>query len=73
MRFKIKARVEQLKAMHTLMLSASDDNIYKAWITGGITDYPTETDFIFCAKDDKDYNKAFDLFVKLISKDGCRY
>ena len=73
MRFKIKARVEQLKAMHTLMLSANDESIYMTWIMGWIPDCPTEEDFIDCAEDDDNYKETFDLFVKLIGGDGCRY
>ena len=66
------ARVNQLKAMHQLMLEANDENIYMTWIYR-IPDCPSEEDFIDIATDDEEYNACFDLFVKLIVKEGNRY
>jgi hypothetical protein len=66
------ARIAQLKAMHQLMLEANDENIYMTWIYR-MPDCPTEEDFIDIALDDEQYNECFDLFVKLISRDGNRH
>lgn len=68
-----KARVDQLKAMHELMINANDERIYMTWIMGYIPDCPTEEDFIDCAENDEWYNETFDLFVKLIKNKDCRY
>lgn len=66
------ARVAQLKAMHNLMTEANDESIYMTWIYR-MPDQPSEEDFIDIAMDDEEYNACFDLFVKLIVKDGNRY
>lgn len=67
-----KARINQLKAMHDLMLEANDENIYMTWIYL-MPDEPSEEDFEYIAMDDEQYNECFDLFVKLIAKNGNRY
>lgn len=66
------ARVEQLKAMHTLMCNANDENIYGSWIYL-VPDGATEEDFIDIAMDDQAYHEAFDKFIKLIQKFGNRW
>jgi hypothetical protein len=70
--FTRDARITQLKAMHQLMTEANDEGIYMAWIYR-MPDCPSEEDFIDIAMDDEQYNGCFDLFVKLIAKDGNRY
>ena len=70
--FTRDARIAQLKAMHTLMCNANDENIYMTWIYR-MPDCPTEEDFVDIAIDDEQYNGCFDLFVKLIAKNGNRY
>ena len=66
------ARVNQLKSMHALMCEANDEMIYMSWINI-MPDCPSEEDIESIAIDDKQYNECFDLFVKLISKNGNRY
>ena len=66
------ARITQLKAMHTLMVEANDENIYMSWIYT-MPDCPSEDDFESIALDDEQYNECFDKFVRLIAKDGNRY
>ena len=68
-----KTRVEQLKAMHSLMLNANDEGIYEVWAMGWIPDCPMEEDFIDCAEDDERYNETVDKFVRLISQPGYRW
>ena len=70
--FSRDARIAQLKAMHELMTEANDENIYMTWIYL-MPDCPSEEDFIDIAIDDEQYNACFDLFVKLIAKEGNRY
>ena len=69
---KTKVRIEQLKAMHSLMQNANDEEIYMTWITLGVPDEPHEDDFVYIAEDDDAYNECFDLFVRLIRDDDCR-
>ena len=69
----IKTRVEQLKAMHSLMCNANDESIYMTWIMGWIPDCPTEEDFIDCAEDNERYNETMDTFIKLISDPDYRW
>lgn len=66
------ARINQLKAMHSLMCEANDEGIYMTWIYC-MPDCPSEEDFESIAIDDEQYNECFDLFVKLIAKNGNRY
>ena len=66
------ARISQLKAMHDLMCEANDEYIYAAWIYL-MPDCPSEEDIRDIALNDELYNECFDLFVKLIAKDGNRY
>lgn len=70
--FTRDARINQLKAMHDLMCEANDEGIYMRWIYL-MPDCPSDVDFEDIAIDDKLYNECFDLFVKLIAKEGNRY
>ena len=67
-----ETRIAQLKAMHKLMLNANDEGIYMTWICR-VPDCPMEEDFEEIADDDEEYNECFNLFVKLISKEGNRW
>ena len=70
--YTMEARIGQLKTMHKLMMYANDESIYMTWIYR-MPDCPSEEDFKDIALDDEEYNACFNLFVKLISKDGNRY
>ena len=62
---KTKVRIEQLKAMHSLMQNANDEEIYMTWITLGVPDEPHEDDFVYIAEDDDAtsvINFYFDIF-----------
>ena len=72
MDFNHYCRVTQLKSMHQLMMAANDESIYMTWIYT-VPDCPSKKDFIDIAMDDEKYNHCFDLFVKLIAKNGNRY
>lgn len=68
-----KARITQLKAMHTLMCEANDESIYMSWAMCGVPDCPSEDDFESIALDAEMYNEVFDLFVKLIQDKDNRW
>ena len=68
-----KARITQLKAMHTLMCEANDESIYMSWAMCGVPDCPSEDDFEGIALDAEMYNEVFDLFVKLIQDKDNRW
>ena len=70
--YTLAARVEQLKSMHNLMRYANDESIYMTWIYR-VPDEPSDDDFVDIAINDEEYNACFDLFLKLIAKDGNRY
>jgi DNA-directed RNA polymerase subunit RPC12/RpoP len=70
--YTFKARTEQLKAMHELMLNANDEEIYMSWIYL-MPDEPSEEDFEDIAMDDEQYNECFDLFIELIKDEGNRW
>lgn len=67
-----EARIIQLNCMHRLMAEANDENIYMRWIYL-IPDEPSNDDIEYIASSDELYNECFDLFVKLITKEGNRY
>ena len=68
----LEARMAQLTAMHELMCNANDEYIYGTWIYT-MPDGATKEDIQYIAMDDEEYNECFDLFVKLIKKDGNRW
>lgn len=70
---RFEARIEQLKAMHTMMCYSNDEYIYGTWIITGVPDEPTQEDFEGIALDDELYNECFDLFVELVKSDGNRW
>ena len=67
-----EARVAQLTAMHTIMYNANDETIYGAWITV-MPDEASKEDIADIALDDELYNECFDLFARLIKKDGMKW
>ena len=68
-----EARVAQLTAMHEMMCNANDEEIYyNSWIYV-MPDGATEDDIQYIAFNDDLYNECFDLFVRLIKKDGNRW
>ena len=70
--YRMKARINQLKAMHTLMQEANDEEIYYSWIDV-MPDEPSEEDFREIAMNDKAYHECFDKFEKLIGEEGNRW
>lgn len=68
----IKARAEQLKYMHELMLSSNDENIYMRWIYL-MPDDVDEEEFPVMAEDTQFYNECFNLFCKLIQNPDVRW
>lgn len=68
----LDARISQLKAQHDLMCEANDEYIYLSWINV-MPDGASNEDFKDIALNDKMYNECFNLFVKLIAKEGNRY
>ena len=70
--YRLNARIAQLKAMHSLMQEANDEEIYGSW-TYFMPDEPSEEDFRDIAMDDEEYNECFDKFVKLIADEGNRW
>lgn len=67
-----QSRIEQLKAMHNLMLLANDETIYASWIYV-MPDGAIDEDFEDISIDDDLYNECFNLFVKLVASSGNRY
>ena len=70
--WNLGTRILQLEAMHTLMQNANDEGIYMSWIYT-MPDGATEEDFKDIALDDEMYNECFDVFVRLIKKEGNRW
>lgn len=71
-KWTFEARVDQLKAMHSLMQNANDEGIYMSWIYL-MPDGATEDDFKYIALSDEQYNECFDLFIKLVAKSSMRW
>ena len=62
-------RLNQLKAMHQLMLMAKNSNIYNQWVEV-FADIPSQFDFESIAKSEPRFMECYNAFCKLIaSKD----
>lgn len=70
--FTLDARINQLKAMHTLMRNANNENLYMSWIYT-MPDEPSEMDFKEIAINDSSYNDCWDKFLRLAQKNGMRW
>ena len=68
----LKARMNQLRAMNTLMCNCNHEGIYEHWIYL-MPDEATEEDFFDMALSKENYNECFDLFLKLVAKNGMRW
>lgn len=66
------ARMAQLKAMHTLIANCNHEGIYERWIYL-MPDGATDDDFLDIALDEKMYTECWELFLKLVAKDGMRW
>lgn len=71
-KWTLDARMSQLKAMHDIMCEANDETLYMTWIYL-MPDCPSEEDFFDIALDEEEYAECFDLFIKLVQKDGMRW
>lgn len=69
----LDARMTQLKAMHDLISECNDENLYMSWIVNGVPDGADMDDIKGIALDDEIYNECWDLFIKLVAKDGMRW
>ena len=70
--YTLDARMTQLEAMHTLLCEANDENLYMAWIEI-MPDGAGIEDFRWLALNDEMYNECWDVFVKLVTKNGMRW
>lgn len=68
----LEARMNQLRAMNTLMRNCNHEGIYEHWIYL-MPDEATEDDFFDMALRKENYNECFDLFLKLVAKNGMRW
>ena len=62
-------RLNQLKAMHQLMLITKNDSIYNRWIEVFI-DMPSQFDFEMVAKDNHKFIKCYNIFCELVTDNG---
>ena len=70
--WKLEARVDQLRAMHTLMQNANDEGIYMSWIYT-MPDGATEEDFKDIALDDDMYEECWSAFLRLVKEEGMKW
>ena len=68
-----EARINQLKAMHGLMMESNDEDLYLTWVTGGVPDCPIEDDYMDIAEDEGLYSHCCDLFTSLVQNKGWRW
>lgn len=65
----IKWRIEQLKAMDTLIRSVNNENlVLDSWLMCGIPDGATDTDYRDYAENVDDYKELCDFFLKLMAR-----
>lgn len=70
--WRLEARMDQLRAMHTLIQNANDESIYMSWIYT-MPDGATEEDFKDIALDDEMYDECWAAFLKLVKKEGMKW
>ena len=66
----IKERINLLKQMHQYIVDIGDEDIYDAWVTDGIPDEPSEEDYEFIAKYDREWTNVCREFGQLILIDS---
>lgn len=66
-------RVPQLKAMHSFICNANDENITMSWLSLGVPDGADIYDYISIARDEQMYKDICDLFQRLVAKNGWRF
>lgn len=65
-------RLEEIKTMHSIMISMNNENAYSAWIYT-VPDEPSEWDFEDIANDEEFFEECretFDRLYKRYQKDG---
>ena len=65
----IQKRFEQLKAMHTIIMSMNDEQAYMSWIYL-IPDQADDEDLLMCAEDEEIFADACTKFRSLIRDYG---
>ena len=65
----IQERFEQLKAMHTIIMSINDEGAYMSWIYL-IPDQADDDDLFMCAEDEEIFADACISFRSLIREYG---
>lgn len=65
----IQERFEQLKAMHTIIMSINDESAYMSWIYL-IPDQADDDDLLMCAEDEEVFADACTKFRSLIREYG---
>lgn len=70
--WKLKNRIEALRAMEQLMILSNDEDLYMIWVQEGIPDCPSDDDFEYIAEDDEEYDRILDLFIDLIRDKNWR-
>lgn len=65
----IQERFEQLKAMHTIIMSMNDEGAYMSWIYL-IPDQADDDDLLMCAEDEEIFADACTSFRSLIREYG---
>lgn len=69
----ISSRAEQLKLMDLFVHTFNDEDLVEPWLMNGIPDGSDESDYRMLAEDAADYNDIFNLFVRLVQRNGTRY
>lgn len=65
----VDSNIERLKAMHTLMTLANDEEIYDSWINV-FPDMPSEEDYVSIASSKDLMEECYNKFCSLIQCNG---
>ena len=69
----IELRVIQLKAMDDFMHSINNEELIDEWLTYGVPDEASKTDYHAIAEDDELYNDCVEIFKRTVKDDECYY
>ena len=57
----LDSRIAALKLCHKTIIDIGDEEAYEWWIAMGVPDEPTESDFEYIAKNDREYEETLSL------------
>lgn len=68
----LNSRIATLKLCHDEIIDIGDEEAYEWWIAMGVPDEPSEDDFKYIAKNDREYEETLSLYKKICYEYGAK-